>query len=53
MSNITPYNFEGANVRAMEIDSEPWFVAKDATEALGYANSSDAISTHCKGVAKR
>lgn len=53
MSNITPYNFEGANVRAMEIDGEPWFVAKDATEALGYANSSDAISTHCKGVAKR
>lgn len=53
MSNITPYQFEGANIRAMEIDGEPWFVAKDVTDALGYANSSDAVATHCKGVAKR
>lgn len=53
MSNITPYQFEGANIRAMEIDGEPWFVAKDVTDALGYVNSSDAVTTHCKGVAKR
>ena len=28
----------------MEIDGEFWFVAKDVCEALGYANSRDAIS---------
>lgn len=53
MSNPVPYHFEGASVRLVEIDGEPWFVAKDVTDALGYANSSDAVATHCKGVAKR
>jgi prophage antirepressor-like protein len=53
MSKITPYKFEGANVRTVEIDGEPWFVAKDVTDALGYANGSAAVTTHCKGVAKR
>lgn len=53
MSNIVPYSFEGANIRALEIDGEPYFAGKDVTEALGYVNSSDAIATHCKGIAKR
>lgn len=53
MSNITPYNFDGANIRVLEIGGEPWFAGKDVAEALGYSNASDAISTHCKGVAKR
>lgn len=29
-------------------DGKPWFVAKDAAEALGYANPSKAIADHCK-----
>lgn len=53
MSNIVPFNFDGASIRVLEIDGEPWFVAKDVTDTLGYANSSDAVATHCKGVAKR
>jgi len=53
MSSVTPYHFEGASIRVVDIDGVPWFVAKDATDALGYANSSDAVTTHCKGVAKR
>lgn len=53
MSNTVPYHFEGASIRLVEIDGEPWFVAKDVSDALGYANSSDAVATHCKGVAKR
>ena len=53
MSNITPYSFEGANIRALEIDGEPHFVGKDVAEVLGYANPADAITKHCKGVAKR
>lgn len=53
MNKIAPYNFEGASIRALEIDGEPHFVGKDVSEALGYVNSSDAIATHCKGIAKR
>jgi len=53
MSNIVPFTFDGTDIRALEIDGEPYFVGKDVTEALGYANSSDAIATHCKGIAKR
>lgn len=53
MSNITPYKFEDASVRALEIDGEPWFVGKDVAAILGYANETDALNTHCRGVAKR
>ncbi|WP_422085434.1 phage antirepressor KilAC domain-containing protein [Variovorax sp.] len=53
MTNITPYNFEGASVRALEIDGEPYFVGKDVAEALGYARPNDAIQQHCKGAVKR
>jgi prophage antirepressor-like protein len=28
-------------------------VAKDVAEALGYANTKEAVNEHCKGVAKR
>lgn len=52
MSNLTPYLFEGAAVRAMQIDGEPFFVGKDVAEALGYARPNDAIQQHCKGAAK-
>ena len=52
MSSIVPYNFEGASVRALEIDGEPWFVGKDVAEALGYVDPSTAIRSHCKGVQK-
>ena len=52
MSNITPYDFEGASVRALEIDGEPWFVGKDVAEALGYSDPTTAIRSHCKGVQK-
>lgn len=49
-------NEEFGTIRTIEIDSEPWFVAKDITERLGYINSSDAIGKHVdeedKGVAK-
>lgn len=32
----------------MTIDGETWFVAKDVSEALGYANTAKAIRDHCK-----
>lgn len=53
MSNVTPYNFEGANIRALEIDGEPWFVGKDVAEVLGYADANKAVRDHCKGEPKR
>ena len=34
------------NVRIILQDNEPWFVAKDVTNILGYQNSSKAISDH-------
>ncbi|WP_197910159.1 BRO-N domain-containing protein [Variovorax sp. PBL-E5] len=44
---------EGAGVRAVDIDGEPYFVGKDVAATLGYANETDAMNTHCRGVAKR
>ena len=40
------FNFEGNQVRALEINDEPWFVGKDATSILGYTNSSKALKDH-------
>lgn len=34
------------NVRVLEQGGEPWFVAKDVTNILGYQNSSKAINDH-------
>lgn len=39
-------NSEFGNVRVVERDGEPWFVAKDIAERLGYANPSKAIQDH-------
>lgn len=33
-------------IRTLEINGEPWFVAKDVTNVLGYTNASKAISDH-------
>ncbi|ASL26226.1 phage antirepressor [Azotobacter chroococcum] len=43
------FNFERAQVRVVTIDGEPWFVAKDVAEVLGYAKPRNAIASHCKG----
>lgn len=45
---LTPFNFEGFNVRVVSVDGDPWFVAKDVADVLGYANAAAAISAHCK-----
>ena len=46
-------NAEFGSVRTVEIGGKPYFVANDVTKALGYSNSRDAVSRHCKGVVKR
>lgn len=55
MSNptVTPFSFQASTIRTVTLDGEHWFVAKDVCEALGYANPSDAVKQHCRGVAKR
>lgn len=42
------FQFDGAKVRVVVKDGEPWFVAKDVAEVLGYARPADAVAEHCK-----
>lgn len=46
MSEITPFIFPttGQTVRTVTVDGEPWFVATDVTDILGYVNGRDAAS---------
>lgn len=39
-------------IRTMDIDGKPYFVASDVAKALGYINISDAVSRHCRWVVK-
>lgn len=50
---LAPFHFEGHEVRALTgADGEPWFIARDVAEVLGYSNINDAIKRHCRGVVK-
>lgn len=40
-------NQQLGDIRVVEIDNQPWFVATDVATALGYANSRKAILDHC------
>jgi len=51
MNNIQLFQYEEKPVRTVTIDGEPWWIAKDVCAILKYANASDAIKTHCKGIA--
>ena len=54
MTDITNFNFRGADVRTVTLPSgEPGFVGKDVCDRLGYVNHNDAIQKHCRGVAVR
>lgn len=43
---------EFGELRMIEIESKPYFVANDVAKALGYKRPADAITTHCKGSVK-
>lgn len=45
-------NEEFGNVRMVEINGKAYAVGKDIATILGYKNTNDAISKHCKGVVK-
>lgn len=46
MNQLQNFNFNGAQVRALTIDDEPYFVGKDVAEILGYKNTRDALNKH-------
>ena len=46
MSKLSLFNFGPHEIRELEKDGEPWFVAKDICEALGFGNHRQAIATH-------
>lgn len=46
MNELQNFNFNGAQVRALTIDNEPYFVGKDVADILGYKNGSRDINVH-------
>lgn len=54
MNDLQVFNSpEFGDIRAVEIDGEPWLVGKDIADALGYNNTSDALATHVDDDDKR
>lgn len=48
-SSIIPFDFDGAAVRVItDALGEPWFVARDVADALGYSKPENAVARHCK-----
>lgn len=45
-------NEEFGQIRTLEVDGKPYFVASDIAKALGYKRPNDAISAHCRYTAK-
>lgn len=56
MSNqLAPFVFkfeESTPIRIVTLDGEQWFVGKDVCQALKYADTTNAMKLHCRGVAK-
>ncbi|MGF1674789.1 MAG: Bro-N domain-containing protein [Rivularia sp. (in: cyanobacteria)] len=44
MSNLSVFQFEANQVRVVDVNGEPWFVAKDVCDVLEIKNVSDALS---------
>lgn len=44
---------EFGDIRTVEIDGKPYFVANDVAKSLGYKRPADAVTAHCKGSVKR
>lgn len=47
MNNLQLFNNpDFGEIRALELDGQPWFVGKDVAQALGYSNTRDALERH-------
>lgn len=42
-SNITPFSYEGREVRVLDRNGEPWFVLADIAASLRYASAKDFV----------
>lgn len=52
MNEMQVFNFNTNSVRVVVREGEPWFVAKDVCDVLGYTNATKAIEDHCKAAAE-
>ena len=53
MDNLQIFNSEEfGEIRTVEINRKPYFVANDVAKALGYKRPADAVTAHCKGSVK-
>ena len=39
MNEISIFHFQGSEVRIVNVNDEPWFVAKDVAKILGYSDT--------------
>ena len=44
MQSLELFHFKGKQVRTIQLDGEPWFVAADVCDVLGLSNPSQALS---------
>ena len=53
--SVIPFEFNSNPLRTVIINDQPWFCAADICKALGYVNSRETLSQHCRqaGVMKR
>lgn len=53
MNNLQIFEkLEFGQIRMVEVDRKPYFVATDIAKCLGYTNTSKAINDHCRWVTK-
>ncbi|WP_333873084.1 BRO family protein [Methylobacter sp.] len=51
MNTLQTYQFQSHQFRVIpSAQGEPWFIAKDVCDILGYANSRDAVKKSCRSV---
>jgi len=51
MNELIKFDYSGHEIMGIkDEDGNPWFIAKDVADILGYTNPSKAVNTHCKGV---
>lgn len=46
MNELQNFTFDGATVRTLTINDEPYFVGKDVAQVLGYSNTRKALIDH-------
>ena len=45
-NQLQVFDFEGSNVRTVNVDGNPYFVGKDVATILGYKRTADALKAH-------